>query len=296
MQPHLAHPHPRHLGGRDGAAERAADLRLPVRGSSIRGECGVEGPARCRRAARAASAAGPPTTSRSRRRAARGRRTSGSRRRCGPRRRACSSASALRARCPTTCARVQPGSALGAAQVVVGQRVDDDGRGAPCPRRIHGSVTETSCRRHAAPVLQPRPRCPRAAPSCRSSRPWWWRSSSTSSRRSGSLNRATPAASIDARTSSRVSGGAGPGHDVDADPLAQLRVGHRDGGHLGDGGQLVDEVLDLLGGDLLAAAVDHVLVPALDDRGCPRACGGRCRRCGTSRPSVKARAFCSAAR
>jgi hypothetical protein len=41
-------------------------------------------------------------------------------------------------------------------------------------------------------------------------------------------------------------------------------MGSGDGGDLRDGGELVDEVLHLLSGDLLLTPVDHVLVPALD--------------------------------
>ena len=63
-----------------------------------------------------------------------------------------------------------------------------------------------------------------------------------------------------------------------------------------DAGQLVDEVLDLLGGDLLAAAVDHVLVAALDDEVAVGACGGTMSPVRYQPSAVKARAFCSAAR
>jgi hypothetical protein len=50
-----------------------------------------------------------------------------------------------------------------------------------------------------------------------------------------------------------------------AHPLPQHRIRHRDGRDAGDTGQAVDEVLDLLGGDLLTAPVDHVLVASFDD-------------------------------
>ncbi len=46
--------------------------------------------------------------------------------------------------------------------------------------------------------------------------------------------------------------------------LARLRVGQPDHGHVGDGRVGVEEVLDLLGRDVLAMADDHVLQPAGD--------------------------------
>src|SRR6266496_2463224 len=90
-------------------------------------------------------------------------------------------------------------------------------------------------------------------------------SSGTMTSRSGHLNRATSAFVMAARTSSRGERGAGRQDGVDADPLAELGVGHGDGGDLGDLRELVDEILHLLRADLLPAAVDHVLVPPLDD-------------------------------
>src|SRR5260370_33997749 len=53
---------------------------------------------------------------------------------------------------------------------------------------------------------------------------------------------------------------------IAADTLPHVRVRDRDGGDLANAWKSVDEVLDFLRGDLLAAAVDHVLVPALDDQ------------------------------
>src|SRR6185437_7540628 len=60
--------------------------------------------------------------------------------------------------------------------------------------------------------------------------------------------------------------GAGRRDDVQTHPLAEHGIGHRDGRDLADPGEPVDEVLDLFGGDLLAAPVDHVLIAALDDQ------------------------------
>ena len=50
------------------------------------------------------------------------------------------------------------------------------------------------------------------------------------------------------------------------------------------GGMGEQVVLDLLGGDLLAAPVDLVLGPALDDEVAVGRAAARCRRCGRSRP------------
>src|SRR5207244_1196852 len=58
---------------------------------------------------------------------------------------------------------------------------------------------------------------------------------------------------------------AGLGDDVEADAFAEHGVGHGDRGDLTDVEQLVHEVLDLFRGDLLPAAVDHVLVASFDD-------------------------------
>ena len=57
---------------------------------------------------------------------------------------------------------------------------------------------------------------------------------------------------------------AGLRHDAGAHALAELGIGHR---HAGDVLHRVvreDEVLDLLGADLLAAAIDEILLAALD--------------------------------
>src|SRR5436853_449855 len=58
-----------------------------------------------------------------------------------------------------------------------------------------------------------------------------------------------------------------PGAQADhcADPLAQSLVGQADGGHVEDGGVLGEHVLHLLGGDVLPAADDDVLL-AVGDR------------------------------
>ena len=55
-----------------------------------------------------------------------------------------------------------------------------------------------------------------------------------------------------------------PGHDVNAAALAQSGVGHADQSNIGDGGVTREEKLYLLGVNLLTAAVDEVLDPALD--------------------------------
>ena len=52
--------------------------------------------------------------------------------------------------------------------------------------------------------------------------------------------------------------------DVGAGALAQPRVGHGDDGGRGDARVAEQQQLDLLGVDLLAAAVDQVLDAALD--------------------------------
>ena len=49
-----------------------------------------------------------------------------------------------------------------------------------------------------------------------------------------------------------------------ADDLAPLLVGEADDGDLGDGGMAVEDLLDLGGEEILAAADDHVLEPADD--------------------------------
>ena len=54
-------------------------------------------------------------------------------------------------------------------------------------------------------------------------------------------------------------------HGVEADALTEVGVGHRDSGDLCNLGEPIDEILDFLGTDLLAATIDHVLVPAFDD-------------------------------
>src|SRR5260221_6657921 len=46
--------------------------------------------------------------------------------------------------------------------------------------------------------------------------------------------------------------------------LAQIRIGHRHTGDVLHRGMREDQILDLLGADLLPAAVDEVLLPAFD--------------------------------
>ena len=89
--------------------------------------------------------------------------------------------------------------------------------------------------------------------------------SSTSSR-SGSLNLAISLArrNVDQLRERRRIGVAGCSDDAGAHPLAQDRVRHRDAGDVLHRRVGQDQVLDLLGADLLAAAVDQVLLAALD--------------------------------
>ena len=107
---------------------------------------------------------------------------------------------------------------------------------------------------------------------------------------SGHLNLVTPRAANQARHSARSNGA-----DVDDegdDPLAQAVVGPADGHGLAHGGMGLEHRLDLGGGDVLAAADDHVLdaahdgEPAVVDRSPGR-------RCGTSRRARGRRRVCS---
>src|SRR4026208_810830 len=49
-----------------------------------------------------------------------------------------------------------------------------------------------------------------------------------------------------------------------AHPLAEVRIGYRDAGDILHARMRQDEIFDLLGADLLAAAVDEILLSSLD--------------------------------
>src|SRR5262249_16431555 len=78
--------------------------------------------------------------------------------------------------------------------------------------------------------------------------------------------------------------------DERAHPLAQDRVGHRHARHVEHDRMGQDQVLDLLRADLLAAAIDQVFLPPLDDvvprRMAAHQVAGHVKAVGCERPSV----------
>ena len=90
--------------------------------------------------------------------------------------------------------------------------------------------------------------------------------------------------------------GSWPGRRLDhrAHPLAALPVGQADHGDVADLGVRVEDVLDLLGADVLALADDDVLQPAGERDVAVGRAGSRGRRCGSGRASSKASALSAA--
>ena len=89
-------------------------------------------------------------------------------------------------------------------------------------------------------------------------------SSSTRTTTSGVFCRAAPGGGEVLPGLLDVERAARAGDDDRADPLAQRRVRHRDDRHVGNGRVRDQQVLDLLGGDVLPAADDDVLEPVGD--------------------------------
>ena len=84
------------------------------------------------------------------------------------------------------------------------------------------------------------------------------------SSRSGSLYLAISLSTRKLFSSSNVKRFSVAQHDAGAHPLAELRIGHGNAGDVLHRGMREDQVLDFLGADFFAAAVDQVFLAALD--------------------------------